>query len=219
MGKYIRDRVQCPLVEMPETKQRFPSKLPPRRPRVQQEIIDEWKVGLDQELQDEIDQFHHASQEESEELRAKALLSMSSAALPGRMDKTEAMEIVKLFMYSTLVSDKVESSPLPITPERLMAVPMTSSSSGALPLSPADGLTHGSKQLMASASAVCANTVQAAPYEANDKDEVIKRDKMVRNILCESSMIYLKFKHLFGKGIGTHGLVANGDTMGMRGEK
>ena len=41
MGKYIRDRVQCPLVDMPETKQRFPSKLPPRRPRVQQESIDE----------------------------------------------------------------------------------------------------------------------------------------------------------------------------------
>lgn len=215
MGKYIRDQVDCPLVEMPETKHRYPSKLPPRRPRAQQAVIDEWKAGLSKELQDEIDLYHHASEVESEELRAKALIDMSSAALPGHMDLTEAMEIVKLFMYSTLVSDKVESSPLPITSERLMSIPMTSSSSGALPLSPADGVTHGSKQLMASAAAVCANTVQAVPYEANDKDEVIKKGKKVRNILCESSVIYLKFKHLFGKGIGTHGLVANGDTMGI----
>jgi len=220
-SKYMRDEIEKSVPDQwrcIETVTQQVASKPLKAHYVDQDlksILERWKLTLPAETQEGIDQYMHSSQVEDMGLKTEAVTSYFKYDR-GDDDSMTDYQIVENLIMMMAVLDLPDMDDVPkLTPESLMKVPATKSSSGLVPVDPEDGARKGNKEEMKTGSVLSFDHTGLLPCMCAFKPEVIKKGKKVRSICLESEVTYLKSKKLFGKIVAVHTPVPVGATAGL----
>lgn len=191
------------------------AKLKAKPPVVQRAIA---ALEIPQPLRDEIETYHHSSEETDLNLMVKGYTVLHERPAMA----CEFEEFYQVFVRMALEVPGVLEDIPDLRLGDLLDQPQPSSSSGLLPLNSLFGACQGSKKEMHCAASavnqadVCWKTVPGCiPNKPVGKDEVIRKGKKVRTIMVESQANAMVLRHFFEKTVSIDRDIPRGRAIGL----